>query len=125
LCPRLIHDLLSGIPFAEPPVASLRFAPPQLKLSLSPSQSFDAGSYGPSCLQPVSSFYSPSYLPSEPNNILQNLDADISEDCLTLNIFRPSGIDSLASLPVMVWIYGVGCYSERCTYDSDVFSTHV
>jgi hypothetical protein len=34
----------------------------------------------------------------------------MSEDCLTLNIFRPSGIDVNASLPVMVWIYGGGFY---------------
>ena len=60
---------LSGIPFAEPPVASLRFAPPQLKLSLAPLQSFDARSYGPSCLQLESSRYSPTYSLSEPNTI--------------------------------------------------------
>ncbi|KAH9062838.1 esterase 1 [Lactarius vividus] len=83
------QDFFGGIPFASPPVASLRLAPPRLKLSLAPSRSFDARSYGPSCLQ------------------LEN-DADMSEDCLTLNIFRPSGVDSLASLPVMVWIYGGG-----------------
>ena len=38
----------------------------------------------------------------------QYLDADMSEDCLTLNVFRPSGIDAKSSLPVMVWIYGGG-----------------
>ena len=121
----LIYDSLSGIPFADPPVASLRFAPPQLKRSLTPLRSFDARSYGPSCLQPESSFYYPPYSPSEPKTILQDLDADMSEDCLTLNIFRPSSIDSLASLPVMVWIYGGGFYGERCTSDSYVTSTHI
>jgi carboxylesterase type B len=56
-CPHLLtYDSLSGIPFADPPVSSLRFAPPQLKLSLAPLRSFDARSYGPSCLQPESSF---------------------------------------------------------------------
>ncbi|KAH8999251.1 esterase 1 [Lactarius akahatsu] len=90
------QDFFGGIPFAEPPTASFRFAPPQLKLSLVPSRSFDARSYGPSCLQ------------------LENM----SEDCLTLNIFRPSGIDSLASLPVMVWIYGDG---QSSIYDGSYF----
>lgn len=31
-----------------------------------------------------------------------------SEDCLTLNVFRPAGTTASASLPVMVWIYGGG-----------------
>ena len=35
-------------------------------------------------------------------------DANTSEDCLTLNVFRPSGIDVNSTLPVMVWIYGGG-----------------
>ncbi|KAH9179846.1 esterase 1 [Lactarius sanguifluus] len=97
------QDFFGGIPFAEPQIASLRFAPPQLKLSLAPSRSFDARSYGPSCLQ------------------LEN-DADMSEDCLSLNIFRPSGIDSLASLPVMVWIYGGGfSYGQSSIYDGSYF----
>ncbi|KAH9077320.1 esterase 1 [Lactarius deliciosus] len=97
------QDFFGGIPFAEPPITSLRFAPPQLKLSLAPSRSFDARSYGPSCLQ------------------LEN-DADMSEDCLTLNIFRPSGIDSLASLPVMVWIYGGGFLNGQSSiYDGSYF----
>ncbi|KAI9448172.1 esterase 1 [Lactarius indigo] len=116
------QDFFGGIPFAEPPIASLRFAPPRLKLSLAPSRSFDARSYGPSCLQLESSFYSLSYAP-EPNPISQYLDdPDMSEDCLTLNIFRPSGIDSLASLPVMVWIYGGGFYTGQSSiYDGSYF----
>ena len=32
----------------------------------------------------------------------------VSEDCLTLNVFRPASIPSNAALPVMVWIYGGG-----------------
>lgn len=31
-----------------------------------------------------------------------------SEDCLTLNVFRPSSTASNAKLPVMVWIFGGG-----------------
>jgi carboxylesterase type B len=30
----------------------------------------------------------------------------LGEDCLTINILRPSGLTSSSKLPVMVWIYG-------------------
>ncbi len=32
----------------------------------------------------------------------------MSEDCLTVNIIRPSMLPENASLPVMTWIYGGG-----------------
>lgn len=40
----------------------------------------------------------------------------MSEDCLTLNIFRPAGLATNASLPVMAWVYGGGFYSEHLHY---------
>lgn len=30
----------------------------------------------------------------------------MSEDCLTINVFRPAGTSSWDKLPVMVWVYG-------------------
>ncbi|KAH9999290.1 Alpha/Beta hydrolase protein [Russula vinacea] len=94
-------DFFGGIPFAEPPVAHLRFSRPRPKHSLSPLRSFDAGSFGLPCLQP--------YLDAGP---------DMSEDCLTLNIFRPSGIDINSSLPIMIWIHGGGfCNGGSLLYD--------
>lgn len=36
----------------------------------------------------------------------------VSEDCLSLNIFRPAGLAANASLPVMAWVYGGGFYSK-------------
>jgi hypothetical protein len=47
------HFLISGIPFAEPPVARHRLSRPRPKHSLSPLRSFDASSFGLPCLQPV------------------------------------------------------------------------
>ena len=37
----------------------------------------------------------------------------MSEDCLTLNVYRPQGTNEGASLPVMVWIHGGGFAGER------------
>jgi acetylcholinesterase len=37
----------------------------------------------------------------------------MSENCLTLNVFRPSGVKMHSRLPVMVWIYGGGFFSEQ------------
>ena len=42
-----------------------------------------------------------------------------SEDCLTLNIFRPTGTNTSSALPVMVWIYGGGFQEgESSTYNA-------
>ena len=49
-----LNPSISGIPFAEPPVAEYRLSPPRPKHSLSPLRSFDARNYGPECLQRVS-----------------------------------------------------------------------
>ncbi|GLB39569.1 putative type-B carboxylesterase lipase family protein [Lyophyllum shimeji] len=85
----LKQDFFGGIPFAEPPVGQLRLKPPVLKTRLS-SSTFDASNFGPACFQsgvPVTA---------------------MSEDCLTINVFRPSGIITNASLPVLFWTYGGG-----------------
>lgn len=71
-----------GLAYAAPPVGSLRWRPPQaLPESSEMSTAYD---YGVPCLQPS--------LPAA------------REDCLTLNVFRPFGVDG--PLPVMVFIHG-------------------
>ena len=76
-----------GVPFAAPPVGPLRWQPPQPPVW---SGTRDATKFGPACAQGDGG----------------------SEDCLTLNVFRPSLelINSSVSLPVMVWVYGGGFY---------------
>ncbi|KAE9397215.1 alpha/beta-hydrolase [Gymnopus androsaceus JB14] len=79
------QDFFGGIPYAEPPLGALRFQRPVLKTSLDTAE-FDASNFGFSCLQegvPVS---------------------ELSEDCLTINVFRPSDATANASLPVIFWI---------------------
>lgn len=75
-----------GIPFAEPPVGDRR-----LRQAASLEHSFgtlEGDKFGPSCI---------SARDQGPE----------SEDCLTLNIWRPSSAaKSNVSLPVLVWLYG-------------------
>ncbi len=79
-----------GIPFAAPPVGNLRWKAPQPVAPWEDIKIMD--SFGPNCLQPGR------------ENRKQN---NMSEDCLTLNIWTPTK-NQQAKLPVMVWIHGGG-----------------
>ncbi|THU99545.1 esterase 1 [Dendrothele bispora CBS 962.96] len=89
--PGIPVDFFGGIPFAKPPLGELRLKPAVLTTTLD-TETFDATSYGAACLQ----------LPS--SSVL----VPMSEDCLTVNVFRPSGTPAGANLPVMFWTYGGG-----------------
>jgi hypothetical protein len=92
-----------GIPYAEPPLGNLRLKPPVVKNRLD-STTFNASDFGPGCLQPVwitiyslCSLYWMLLL-----FVWQGVPADsISEDCLTINVFRPSSIRPDTKLPVV------------------------
>ncbi|KAE9397249.1 esterase 1 [Gymnopus androsaceus JB14] len=90
----LNQDFFGGIPYAEPPLGALRFQRPVLKTSLNTTE-FNASNFGFSCLQNA--------LPL----------SEISEDCLTINVFRPSGVMANASLPCRT--YGGGFYMGSST----------
>ncbi|KAJ3013101.1 hypothetical protein HKX48_005922 [Thoreauomyces humboldtii] len=80
-----------GIPFANAPVGSLRFAPPQ---AYSGPFSSNATVMPNSCMQP-------------PNGFAQPSTATYSEDCLYLNIYAP--VDPAAvdkGMPVKVFFHG-------------------
>lgn len=83
-----------GIPFAETPVDSLRFSPPQAWTSPGNNYHQDATSYKPACTQVLyPEFY---VFPGTP-----------SEDCLYLNVYTPASTElSNLNLPVMFWIHG-------------------
>jgi hypothetical protein len=50
--PSLRQEFFAGIPYAQPPVGSLRLRPPVLKRSLKQT-AFNATNYGPACIQTV------------------------------------------------------------------------
>ncbi|MVF11347.1 carboxylesterase family protein [Ketobacter sp. MCCC 1A13808] len=77
-----------GIPYAKPPLGELRFAPPQ---PVEPwSEPYQAMEFGASCMQNVGAL---------------SASGDVSEDCLTLNVYSPDGVNT-STLPVMVFIHG-------------------
>jgi para-nitrobenzyl esterase len=82
-----------GVPYAAPPVGALRWRPPQPASAWSGTRA--ASKLGPICMQ--------KYLPKD--NGVGPL--PMSEDCLTLNVWRPLDAAGRA-LPVMVWIHGGG-----------------
>lgn len=93
-----------GIPFAESPIADLRWEAPVPK---SPMRKVDATRFGPDCAQYLSTVPSAYNVDTQEFNIV----GPISEDCLTLSVWAPLSSDSLANstcrkLPVVVWLFG-------------------
>ncbi|HLZ41773.1 MAG TPA: carboxylesterase family protein [Candidatus Sulfotelmatobacter sp.] len=86
-----------GIPFAAPPVADLRWRPPQPAARWTGVR--QATEFGADCMQ---GRFGPPPAPGAPPARAP------SEDCLYLNVWRPASAASGAKLPVMVWIYGGG-----------------
>lgn len=84
-----------GVRYAAPPIGDLRWRSPQ------PPEPWveiaDATEFGPVSPQPANAI------------IDLNPDAVEDEDCLTLNVFAPTGHDSAPPRPVMVWLHG-GAY---------------
>ncbi|MBB4614134.1 carboxylesterase/lipase family protein [Novosphingobium taihuense] len=86
-----------GIPYAAPPVGANRWREPQ---AAEPWQGVrDGSAFGPVCQQGVPAPWGPytaEFLAAPP----------MSEDCLTLNVWRPKG--AAGRSPVLVFIHGGG-----------------
>lgn len=82
----LEQDIFLGMRYAQPPIGSLRFVPPQT-INESFVETKNATSYLPQCL-----------------SIENSVAGGASEDCLGINVVRPHV--SSGPLPVLVWIYG-------------------
>ena len=94
-----------GIPFATPPVGALRWIPPQPPAAWSGVR--DATQFGSVCPQPSTNAAGQTILIG-------------AEDCLTLNIYAPTGA---RAAPVMVFIHGgSGIEGSGSFYDGSVLA---
>ncbi|KAL6084904.1 hypothetical protein STEG23_036274 [Scotinomys teguina] len=109
-----------GVPFAKPPLGSLRFAPPQ------PAEPWifvkNATSYPPMCSQDA---VLGKMLSDLLTNRKESIPLQFSEDCLYLNIYTPADLTKSERLPVMVWIHGGSLVvGGASTYDGLALSAH-
>ena len=83
-----------GVPFAQPPVGNLRWAPPQ---PITWTGERDATKFNLPCPQPI---------PATGANG-GGVSGATAEDCLYLNVYAPA---AAKSAPVMMWLYGGAGY---------------
>ncbi|CAD5124239.1 DgyrCDS12535 [Dimorphilus gyrociliatus] len=82
-----------GIPYGKSPTGKLRFAksePPERWNGIR-----NATEFGPHCPQLIAMLYP-----------LIGYSDEVSEDCLSMNIWIPGEVDSTKNLPVMMYLYG-------------------
>eukprot|EP00759_Apiculatamorpha_spiralis_P003100 PhF_6_TR11518/c0_g1_i1/m.18435 len=105
-----------GIPFAQPPVGSGRFADPTPPTPWTTPK--DCTSFAPACPQSSS---------ATPNRIGYYPPAGKSEDCLYLNVYVPPNTTTSAAKAVMVFVHG-GTYVTGSAmfpfYDGALFVTN-
>src|ERR1700722_13017520 len=103
-------ESFKAVPYAAPPVGALRWTLPRPVAVWAAERAADE--FGPSCMQS-----------SVPRNVPPaSRGAQLSEDCLTLNVWAPQ---AAKKAPVMVWIHGGGNDSGSSAdiyYDGTTFA---
>ncbi|KAK9780235.1 hypothetical protein SCAR479_02872 [Seiridium cardinale] len=74
------QDFFLGMPYAQPPIGDLRLRVPQ-SLNTTWTETRNATQYGPVCIGTGQT-------------------GEVSEDCLSINIIRPTGVEEYEKLPV-------------------------
>ncbi|KAH8836160.1 extracellular triacylglycerol lipase precursor [Flagelloscypha sp. PMI_526] len=98
-------EAFKGLPYAKPPTGERRFKAPVLTTFNTPT--FNASAFGFACIQQAGAF-----TPEQ-----------TSEDCLTLNVYRPVGTTPTASLSVLVFIHGgAWSYGGSAQYDGSILA---
>ncbi|KAI0882810.1 alpha/beta-hydrolase [Annulohypoxylon maeteangense] len=92
-----------NVPYGQDTSGANRFKPPRAFVPKSGS-TINAQTYGPACPQPLGEGLPPLTL----SNV-----TEISEDCLNLNIIRPTNVTTEDRLPVLVYIYGGGFWTGQ------------
>jgi para-nitrobenzyl esterase len=103
-------NVFKGVPFAQPPVGALRWAPPQ---EIKWQGTRQATSFALPCLQTTTP-------DGRPNG--GGVSGASSEDCLYLNVWAPA---KARNAPVMLWIFGGGGTmgaGSVGTYHGDAFA---
>ncbi|TVY78429.1 putative secreted lipase, partial [Lachnellula suecica] len=103
-------DSFNGIPFAQPPTGALRLKPPQSLTSA--LGTVTATGTAQACPQMYFSDATSTF-PESVLGVVLDLPlfqtvTDAGEDCLTVNVQRPTGTNSSSKLPVLYWIFGGG-----------------
>ena len=115
-----------GIPFAEPPINTLRFRPSKPKTPWYPKV-HEAFTFSAECFQSatLSTINDVEEDDEEVDKSFVNtgkIEKIQSEDCLYLNIWTPAGAHRDSNYPVLFWIYG-GAFlhgaSSRAEYIGD------
>ncbi len=111
-------EIYAGIPYAEPPINENRWKEPIDKTNW--DGVLDCSNFGPRAMQsdtnPIVSnivdiYAQKSYHP----DFKEKYNEPMSEDCLSLTMWKPSG--EVKDLPILVYIHGGSLMTGSCTYE--------